>query len=184
MNNADKATLAVAEDRDGIATDAMRVLISSVPPNAAELRTAPWQRRVYWFAGGQLNAIIAAMLGVPPLTVPSYDRGATVTSDGFVMVGFTDSHGEYHNAAFAGALDDLLRNLKGLADYVSLNREDRAAFADTVMGWFSGSYLAGGRADLLSRVREALNLNGAAPDVDADSLSDERHRAEDTAPNA
>lgn len=62
------------------------------------------------------HAIIAAMLGRKSDTPQQYAHSATLTSDGFVMAGFTDGDGRYHYGAFVSSYSEILRNVRSVAE--------------------------------------------------------------------
>jgi hypothetical protein len=94
-----------------------------------------WKERMFAAADGtQTGAIVRAAFGEygPAMR---FDRKATVTSDGFIMCGFTRENGEYHMGAFVGALDDLVVNVVGLGRHCKLTAEQFAELSVAVGNW-------------------------------------------------
>lgn len=102
----------------------------------------------------QFGAIIACALGRNPDDVPRFNGKASVTSDGFVMCDFVDRSGESRMGALVGSLNDLERNVKGLADHLQLSAQERGEYAEKLGGWISEDY----SGDAVKRIRKAAGV--------------------------
>lgn len=72
----------------------------------------------------------------PPMMARAGLRwGATVSSDGMVFADFLNKRQEWHRGAFVGAIGDLTRNFRGLADHLHLNDTDRLALFNVLRQW-------------------------------------------------
>jgi hypothetical protein len=94
-------------------------------------------------AGTQFGAILHASLGVDK-AAPLFRGKASVTSDGFVMCDFVDSHGAYRHSAFVGAVSDLDSNVDGLSRHLNLGESDRASLRAAVKSWIGTDYRSNG----------------------------------------
>lgn len=105
--------------------------------------TMTWQDRLISATRDtQLGAIARCALaygGVDDVA-PCYVGKASITSDGFVMCSFTDTHGRHHMGAFVGDVRDLEHNVQGVADHLSLTPEERAAWFRAVRYWIAQDY--------------------------------------------
>ena len=88
----------------------------------------------------KLGALLRAVLGYRSMPPCFNTAGAVITSDGFVLCGFTDRHGEYHMGAFVGSLVELIKNFRGLADHLKLTDDQRKALFDEVRKWCHTDY--------------------------------------------
>lgn len=85
----------------------------------------------------ETGAIIACALNEDRDALPRFEGKAVVTSDGFIQCGFVTRNGEYKNMAFVGSLEDLDRNLAGLAKHLKLCPADQNALNSAVTGWIA-----------------------------------------------
>ena len=110
----------------------------------AERKT--WQYRAIKATCGtqsRLGAILVAALGRSERLQGRRIVGrASITSDGYVMVDFVDSHGRYHFKAFICSVEDLTRNLRGLSDMLKLSDAERIEMFDEVRKWIDVDYRA------------------------------------------
>ena len=91
-------------------------------------------------SGGKLRAILANVFGHGNKEAPRYNGRATVTSDGFIMCGFTDSNGSRHMGAFVGSYSDLENNLEGLSRFMKLTPAEKDYLLARVAGWIATDY--------------------------------------------
>jgi hypothetical protein len=89
------------------------------------------------------GCILRAMFDDPRDYVPKYDRKAIITSDGYIMCGYTDSYGDYHAGAFVGSAYDLTRNLIALCVFAKLSADEILALGDAADSWIGTDYRAG-----------------------------------------
>lgn len=102
--------------------------------------TINWQDKAMAATRGtQLGAIIACAIG-REIEGPRFWGKASITSDGYVMCNFTRADGENHMGAFVGSARDLVSNVRGLADHLSLAGQDRIELFKAVRDWVSLDY--------------------------------------------
>jgi hypothetical protein len=69
-----------------------------------------------------------------------YYGQASITSDGFVMCNFMDAQGQEHMGAFVGSVDDLKRNVVGVAKHLGLTDDEREAWYRACRAWIGLDY--------------------------------------------
>ena len=89
--------------------------------------------------GSRLGAVLAAAMGLE-IPAPCFHGKPTTTSDGFLIVDFTGSDGRRHMGAFAGDVDDVWRNVYGLARHLKLNAAEREEMFAIVHDWVGTDY--------------------------------------------
>jgi len=70
--------------------------------------------------GTRLGAILDCAMNVGRAKLPRFEGRATISSDGCVHCNFVDKGGYGHVSAFIGSVDDLSRNVEGLAEHLNL----------------------------------------------------------------
>ena len=85
----------------------------------------------------QMGALVIAILGKRPKYGPWFGKSATITTDGYLICDFMDRHQAFHMGAFVGSVRDLIVNLRGLADHLQLNDEDRKAMFLAARQWIA-----------------------------------------------
>ena len=88
----------------------------------------------------QLGCMLLAMLGRGRTKYPRFGRGATVTSDGYVMADFIGRDGRPHLGAFVCSFNEMVGNFRGLADHLKLSDADRTALFEKVRAWILVDY--------------------------------------------
>jgi hypothetical protein len=88
----------------------------------------------------RLGAILLACLNLGRDKLPRFGTKAIVTSDGYILVDFWDKTGQYHHGAFAGDLQEMIDNFRGLADHLKLPDRDRWELFTAVRGWIVADY--------------------------------------------
>jgi hypothetical protein len=101
-----------------------------------------WQDRLLAATdGSQLGAIARCALGRnEDESYSAFTSRATVTSDGFIMCDFVDREGTPHMGAFVGAIDDLRRNVLGVAAHLKLTEAERTAWFKVIQEWIAIDY--------------------------------------------
>jgi hypothetical protein len=89
------------------------------------------------------GCILRAMFNDPRQYHPRYDRNAIITSDGYIMCGYTDRNGDYYAGAFVGSAFDLTRQLISLCVFARLNGDEMLALGDAADSWIGTDYRAG-----------------------------------------
>ena len=89
------------------------------------------------------GCILRAMFHDPRDYLPRYDRKAIITSDGYLMCGYTDRHGNYHPGAFVGSAFELTRNLIALCVFAKLSGDEILALGDAADEWIGTDYRPG-----------------------------------------
>jgi hypothetical protein len=110
-----------------------------------ETKTNHWQDRCVAATRGnesQLGAILLAAFGRTPDAPPYFVGKASITSDGFIMCAFTARDGRHHHGAFVGGVDDLERNVRGLAAHLKLSALDRSLLFKALRSWLDTDYRA------------------------------------------
>jgi hypothetical protein len=108
----------------------------------SEIDQVTWQDRLLSATKGtQTGAIAKCVLGRNVAQgLRQYLGKASITSDGFVMCSFVDSAGQEHMGAFVGSVDDLRRNVIGVADHLKLSDEEREAWYRACRAWIASDY--------------------------------------------
>jgi hypothetical protein len=108
----------------------------------SETEQVTWQNRLLAATKGtQTGAIAKCVLGRNvDGGLRQYVGKATITSDGFVMCSFTDAEGQTHMGAFVGDVDDLRRNVIGVADHLKLSDAEREAWYRACRAWIALDY--------------------------------------------
>ena len=105
--------------------------------------TKTWkQKALAATKGTQFGAILHAATDTKK-SAPKFTSKAIVTSDGYVQANFVDARGYAHHSAFVGAVSDLFRNTRGLADMLKLADADRDQLFAAVKGWITTDYSDG-----------------------------------------
>lgn len=94
-------------------------------------------------SGSRTGCILRAMFDDPRDYVPKFDRKAIITSDGYLMCGFTDKDGNYHAGSFVGSAFDLTRNLIAVCVFAKMNADEILALGDAADSWIGTDYRPG-----------------------------------------
>ena len=94
-------------------------------------------------SGQKVGCILRVMFNDPRQYQPRYDRQAIITSDGYLMCGFTDTKGDYHPGAFVGSAFELTRNLIAVCVFAKLSGDEILALGDAADSWIGTDYRAG-----------------------------------------
>lgn len=92
--------------------------------------------------GSRLGAMLHCALR-EEIPAPCFSGKASVTSDGYLMCGFTSSDGQYHPGAFAGDARDLSRNINELSKHLKLTTEEHVELLATFRAWIGLDYSNG-----------------------------------------
>lgn len=93
--------------------------------------------------GTKLGAIFLAMIEKQRRTRPQFRGKATITSDGFVMCDFIDRHNVLHLGALVCTVEELVANLRGLAEHLRLNDDEAQAMFQKAREWIAVDYRMG-----------------------------------------
>lgn len=101
-----------------------------------------WQDRVLAATKGtQTGAIAKCVLGRNVAQGRRQYLGkAVITSDGYVMCSYVDAQGSEHMGAFVGDVQDLWKNVVGVADHLNLTDEERAVWYGACRAWIAMDY--------------------------------------------
>ena len=94
-------------------------------------------------SGSRTGYILRAMFDDPRDYLPKFDRKAIITSDGYLMCGFTDNRGDYHAGSFVGSAFELTRNLIAVCVFAKLNADEMLALGDAADSWIGTDYRPG-----------------------------------------
>lgn len=104
-----------------------------------EKERATWQYKAIAATRGnqtQLGCIlIAVMQRSAQHGCPRFGQRCIITSDGYVMARFQDRERIMHESALVCHVQELIDNLRGLAEHLDLSREDREAMFGEVRKW-------------------------------------------------
>jgi len=89
--------------------------------------------------GSQFGAVLSSAFN-KKIKAPCFTSKAIITSDGYVQANFVDKIGVARNSAFVGSATDLVRNTRGLADYLKLAAEDRKELFAVITDWIALDY--------------------------------------------
>lgn len=108
----------------------------------SETEQVTWQNRLLAATKGtQTGAIAKCVLERNlPKGRRQYLGTASITSDGFVMCDYVDAEGRMHMGAFVGDVDDLRRNVVGVAAHLKLSEKDRSAWYQACRAWIAMDY--------------------------------------------
>ena len=98
--------------------------------------------------GTQMRALIEAIFHKSPRKMPAFADNAVITSDGFVISGFKDRGGEYHEGALVCKIGELVDNARRLADFMKLSDAERKELFGEIQKWIYADYRAIGKAPL------------------------------------
>lgn len=102
----------------------------------------------------KFGALLRAALRIVPDQPPMFGRSASVTSDGFIIADYTDSHGQHHMGAFVGGASDLCRNIEGLSAHCRLTDTEHDELRAVFAGWVTQDYTYGAWLTVPKRVKE------------------------------
>lgn len=99
-----------------------------------------WQQRAVRATRGnqsRLGCIVLAVVGQAPTTLPmiSLRRGAVISQDGWVIVDMMLRGQIQYYATVIGRVEEVVDNMRGLADALKLNDADRTAMFDDLRKW-------------------------------------------------
>lgn len=93
----------------------------------------------------KLGCILRAIFGDPNDYLPKFSNKCIITSDGYIMCGFTNGRGEHHAGAFLGSAHELTRNLIGLCVFMKLSGEEILELGTRVDAWIGTDYRDGAK---------------------------------------
>lgn len=109
-----------------------------------------WRHKVLEAARGnttQLGTILGAVFSYDFDAPPRFSGQAYTTTDGYVMCGYEQSNGKFHNGAFVGSVTDVVKNTVGIAAHCELTGEDRNALFVAVQRWIGHDVYGNSRND-------------------------------------
>jgi len=89
--------------------------------------------------GTKFGVMLLSALGVEPDHPPSCGKPC-VTSDGFLIGGFTSEHGERHMGALLGDVADLETNIVAFPTHLGMTPDERKEFYAMWRKWVTTDY--------------------------------------------